>query len=59
MRSICTINPAITEIAECVIIKVHARLLILKWVYCFNKVYHYASFSFQLFERLVNIPSKK
>jgi len=30
-----------------------------KWVYHLNIVYHYASFCFQLFERLANIPSKE
>ena len=59
MKSISTTNPAITENTECMIVKTHTPVIDLKWVCSLNTVYHYASFHFQLFERLATIPSKE
>ena len=58
MKSICTINPAITENTESSIVKVHASFIDLKWVYLLIIVYYNDSFHFQLFNMLGDIPSK-
>ena len=55
MKSISTINPAITESS---IVKVHASFIDLKWVYLLIIVYYNDSFHFQLFNMLGDIPSK-
>ena len=58
MKRILTINPAITENTECLIVKVRTPAIDIKvGVSLYNKVYNYSSFHFQLFERLTNIPS--
>ena len=59
MNSISTINPAITENMECLIIKAHSPVIDIKVGVSLNKVYRYALFRFQLFEHLANIPSKE
>jgi len=45
MKSIITTNPDITENTECMIVKVHAPVIDVKWVCHLNTVYHYASFT--------------
>ena len=57
MKSISTITPAITENMEYMIVKAHAPVIDMK--VGVSTVYHYASFCFQLFEHLANIPSKE
>jgi len=58
MKSISTINPAITENTERTIVKARAPVIDIKWVCRLNTVYHYASFRFQLFECLATIQAK-
>ena len=45
-KSISTINPAIMENMECLIIKARASFIDLKGVYHLIMVYHYALFRF-------------
>ena len=59
MKSISTIKPAITENTKCTIVKTHTLVIDIKVVCRLNSVCHYTSFHFQLFEHLVNIPSKE
>ena len=59
MKSISTINPAITEKTKCLILKLYTPAIHIKVVCGFNKVYYYALFRFQLFGQLANIPSKE
>ena len=58
MKNILTINPAIAENTECLIVKACAPIIDLKWVCRFNKVYHCALFHLRLFEHLANISSR-
>ena len=58
-KSISTNNPAITENMKCTIVKVHTPVIDIKVGVSFNMVYRYASFHFQLFERLATITSKE
>jgi len=63
MKSISTINPAITENTDGTIVKVHAPVIDIKvgvyiTTYKSGCVYHYALFCFQAFECLATIPSK-
>ena len=59
MKSISTINPAITENTDGTIVKAHAPVIDIKWVRRLNTVYHYTLFCFQVFERLAAIPNKE
>jgi len=56
MKSISSINQAITENTDGMIIKMHVPVIDIK---VGVSVYHYASFHFQVFERLATIPSKE
>ena len=60
MKSISTINPIIMENTECTVVKERAPVIGIRvGVSPQHTVYHYASFRFQLFERLANILSKE
>ena len=59
MKSISTINSAIPENTDGMIVKAHTPVIDIKWVSRLTTVYHYALFCFQIFERLATIPSKE
>ena len=58
-ENISTINPAIMENTECLIVKSRTPIIAIKVGVWFNTVYHYASFRFLLFNRLANTSKKQ